>query len=185
MVLNFLLCKKIRVKIKIKGFTMKLIRIYSHVLDDDDKIFSATNGDEYDSVLEVYDDNGTMIYQSERVNVDSTNELTYLVEMVNGTYAGIVGKHRNKYKGIFVYTEKYRKKIKKWKDFRVHWKARRVPCYYPNPNWNGKKVLYGINIHKGGNSWDYSHGCITIHLDEYDNFIKHFEYNEQVVVVKE
>lgn len=52
-----------------------------------------------------------------------------------------------------------------------------------NPKWGTKKAKF-INIHMGGDSWDWSEGCITIHKNDYDKFIELFEINEIVSIEK-
>lgn len=38
----------------------------------------------------------------------------------------------------------------------------------------GNYFVSGVNVHKGGNSWNYSVGCITLHYSQYTSFIGKF-----------
>ena len=39
----------------------------------------------------------------------------------------------------------------------------------------GKYEVGAVNLHKGGSTWNWSIGCLTIHYARWDKFIKHFE----------
>lgn len=62
-------------------------------------------------------------------------------------------------------------------------KIRTLPTKEINKKWNDRIAKY-INIHKGGDNWDWSEGCITIYKKDYDKFIGLFKINEIVNIEK-
>jgi len=164
---------------------MKKIVIYSH---KSDKPFKLKNGDVYDSYLEVYDDN-KLLKKFYNVNVDSSLKYNQgKTEIENGVYAGIVGLHRNSYKAILLFDYNALNLVDNWKQFFTNWEKygnyRVLKTIYPNPANGNRKIAIGINIHKGGDDWDYSAGCITLHKSVYDDFINIFVMNEKVIIEK-
>jgi hypothetical protein len=160
---------------------MKKIEIYSHI---NRKCIVLPNGDKYDSRLELYDDEGKLVFETNNVNVDSSNNYNYKVELKNGEYAGIVGLHRGEYPAIFVFKKDGLEKVNSISDFSKLYNLRILESLYSNPNHNGNTIVIGVNIHKGGSKWDWSAGCITIYKDDYENFIKYFKMNEKCIVNK-
>jgi len=58
-----------------------------------------------------------------------------------------------------------------------------LPTININPKWK-KNIAKYINLHMGGDSWDWSEGCITIHKNDYERFIELFEINEIINLEK-
>lgn len=137
---------------------------------------TCENGDKYDSEIQVRDETGKILYAG-ICNVNGTNEG---VEIENGEYKGIVGLHKNKYKAILIY--KSNREIKSWKELKES--ERTLPTNEPNPAQKGQKIAKFINIHKGGDDWDWSEGCITIYWKDWANFISKFEDNEIMQIIK-
>ena len=164
---------------------MKKIKIYSHQIISNLKKRTLQNGDTYDS--EIHIENGKTIIWKGICNVDSSNERDndpnkeglQKVEINEGNYYGIVGKHKNKYKAILILNQI--PKMQNW--VMVTEKEQIIPTVEINKNWN-KKIAKFIRIHKGGDNWDWSEGCITIHYLDYEGFIKHFEMNELIEIEK-
>ncbi len=51
----------------------------------------------------------------------------------------------------------------------------------PSQRLNGKFGKYqvgGVNIHKGGSTWNWSIGCLTLHYTSFSKFIDHFVMNK-------
>jgi len=185
---------------------MKKIIVYSHQNKYGAKSKKCQNGDLYDSAIEVYDENGKLIYRTENANVDSSNNAVYQgkpyrVEVANGEYIGFIGRHgiefdrttyklvKQGYPAIYICNQKlkdYIGKGLKWLDFfYTDMEAVQVlPSIYPNPNWGGQKIMKYIHNHTGGTTWDYSLGCWTVHPDDYTPYISNFSENEFVLIEK-
>jgi len=43
-------------------------------------------------------------------------------------------------------------------------------------------IIQYVNIHKGGENWDWSHGCITILGENFDRLMTYFGMNEIAIV---
>lgn len=56
----------------------------------------------------------------------------------------------------------------------------RIPVNGSNPNHPGQNWASAIHIHKGGNCWNFSEGCLTIYKDDWDSFINTFPPYDQV-----
>jgi len=145
---------------------------------------TLANGDKYDSIIKVYDDNEKLL-TIPFVNTDYT--VNYKGgKLHNGTYRFIKGMHRGKYEGLMLFDcdEKELPSIKTYKDLTL--KQRTLPSSIINPN-HKKMIITYVNIHKGGLTWDYSHGCLTILTDRliynyYKDFIELFKMNEMGLI---
>lgn len=161
----------------------KIIIIQSHTSNSP---VILDNGDKYDSEIIVLDENDKEIYFSNHCNVDSSVKLLpAIIEIENGEYDFIVGKHKGKYLGLLVMKKGSASKYNSWEKAIEDVEARTLACKYPNPKYNGKKIVKAVNVHAGGDNWDWSEGCITIIGSEYfDNFINNFVFNEIGVIIK-
>lgn len=121
------------------------------------------NGDIYDSTIDLYDRAGTHIYHCPLVNTDHTRSYRGGI-LAPGNYSGITGPHRGKF-ALWIFIGRARR----WQD--VTEKQRTLPSMVANPNQQGRHEMKYINIHPGGRSWDWSHGCITIHPDHWPALI--------------
>lgn len=113
------------------------------------------NGDAYDGLASVYDDNGKLL-DTFHINTDATN--TYNGgEVASGEY---IYRKYVKPNGRIVYN--------------IYTKQGNniLPSTRPNPNHGGKKIIQAVQIHCGGRDWDGSHGCLTIHPLEWQRFIQ-------------
>ena len=65
------------------------------------------------------------------------------------------------------------------KDYAAFWvnNNREVDSKTLNPNSNDF-YFRGVHIHKGGDDWSWSTGCITIHQDDWGSFMKYFKENK-------
>lgn len=158
---------------------MKKIIIISHKLSKGKEMIVCKNGDLYDSEISVRDETGKILWEG-ICNVDSTNNLRHKVEIIDGEYKGIVGLHKGKYKAILIYQSD--RKIINWQTLTD--KERTLITKEPNPRQGGSCIARYINIHKGGDEWDWSEGCITIYYSLYNDFINLFELNEVVSIEK-
>jgi len=143
-----------------------------------DKNFTCTNGDVYDSsaILEKSAEFGPVdIWHTEYANTDSTvkgaNGEEYKGgKLAKGEYYGIVG-YRAAKPGqeigkrvikLFQVPKGFdMAKITKADDLSV--KMMTLPSDIPNPNHHDQYIIQYCQIHSGGVSWDYSHGCLTIY----------------------
>lgn len=76
-----------------------------------------------------------------------------------GRYRFLVGKHRDQYKALRV----------------TSWDYERMGL--PSQRRNGRRGPYdvgAVNVHKGGSSWNWSVGCLTIHYSRWESFIGNF-----------
>lgn len=136
------------------------------------------NGDKYDSYIEVYKEDCTIELTVPHVNTDFTNLYNGGI-LSEGIYAGIVGKHKGK-KAINVFDFNAIDKVMEPSDLTE--KNRTLPSLIKNPNNNMLPVIKYINIHQGGTEWDWSHGCITIYHNVWNDFINLFKNNDKVVI---
>lgn len=158
---------------------MKKIIIISHKLRHDQKPIFCQNGDAYDSLIQVRDQTGKILWEG-ICNVDSSNNLNYKIEITDGDYKGIVGLHKSKYKGILIYDSD--RDVKDW--HLLTDKERTLLTMQPNPKHGNTYIARYVNIHKGGDDWDWSEGCITIYWKDWANFISKFEDNEIMQIIK-
>lgn len=42
---------------------------------------------------------------------------------------------------------------------------------------DGKAIMIGCHIHKGGDDWTWSMGCLTVHTSQWNRFISYFPNN--------
>jgi len=147
---------------------LKKIIIKSHILPPEQQII-LSNGDKFDSVIELYNlDNSLLgIYVC---NVDSSNNLDGKVEIKNGLYKGKCIVSQKLGKSILITNQKG--------DITL-------PSLYPNPRHQNKYIATSILIHstKGVYS-DGSAGCVTIPINKFNNFINHFLVNEDCIIEK-
>lgn len=133
-----------------------------HAYDDlfivvmkDGTIFNYTRGNsEGTTSTKFVNDLKYNIYKDPKTNKYSTPALP------EGRYRFSVGSHpmRGGYKALNVFS---------YNNLRT----------YPSELWNskhGKNVVSGVNVHKGGNSWNWSTGCLTVHQSQYNDFISKF-----------
>ena len=76
-----------------------------------------------------------------------------------GQYKIKVDYHQGQYRALFLYS---------W-----NWKRLGLPSQRLNGKY-GKWEVGGVNLHQGGDSWNYSVGCLTIHYSQWDAFMRHF-----------
>jgi len=136
-----------------------------------DKNFTCTNGDVYDSsaTLEEPARFGPVdIWHSEYVNTDSTEGYKG-GKLAKGEYYGIVG-YRQPKAGedigkrvikIFQAPDGFDFTKITAADLTVTMMT--LPSEIPNPNHSNLPVIQYVQVHDGGQSWDFSHGCLTIY----------------------
>lgn len=76
-----------------------------------------------------------------------------------GRFRFLVGKHQDKYKALRLTTMDYQRDG------------------LPSQRRNGKRGVFAVgavNVHKGGESWNWSVGCLTLHYARYQAFIDLF-----------
>lgn len=145
--------------------------------------YKTTEGDVYTDTCEVIDSKTAgVVYFTDYCNSDPT--VGYKGgRIANGIYYAIVGIHKGKYPAFKIFNPVPEDRLKKIRSENDLTEAdRTLPSDIPNPNHDGKCIIQCVNIHKGGAGWDWSHGCITILLDNYDRFMTHFEMNEIAIV---
>jgi len=180
---------------------MKKIIVYSHKNDLGEKSIKCQNGEIYDSSIEVILNN-SVIYRTDKVHVCASPYYThnnYQVEICSGNYFGFIGRHgikfddkgkliENGYKAIYICNEKLQEyKNLKWMDFFTKEGMEEIQTLnsmYPNPNWGNKNICKYIHVHKGGDNFSWSAGCIVIHYSDFEKFISNFEENEIILIEK-
>ena len=169
----------------------KLLIIRSHyneLTEDQDVILE--NKDIYDSSVEVWlgDEKlklKELLYKNSYLNVDGTNNVNYKVEIEDDIYSFIIGYHKNQYLAPLIFSLKGFSDVTNFSQlYGKHEKYRVLKSKYPNPNWNNKNKVVAVNFHKGGMSWDWSLGCLTLLNKYWDEFIKYFKENEKGIIFK-
>ncbi|MBU1238790.1 hypothetical protein KKF84_02130 [Myxococcota bacterium] len=77
-----------------------------------------------------------------------------------GQYRFKVDYHKGQYKALWVYN---------WNYDRLGLPTQRLAGN------DGDYYVGGVNVHKGGDTWNYSVGCLTQHYSYWDEFISHFD----------
>jgi len=139
--------------------------------------------DSYDSKVQIFSDDNRLMFESDKANVDSSNRLPYKVELQTGEYMGICGIYHDK-KAIYLYEKVFDDVMQKWYCIFDYPAARIHKCIQENPNHSNLKVITDLLIHCGGFNWDGSHGCLTLHPEQWSKFIDFFKINEKVIIVK-
>ena len=140
---------------------MKTIEIYRYDLTHP---LVLANGDTYDSRIRVLDDAGTVLRNVDFVNTDATvnycgGRLSY------GDYYAIRGPHgKTGYPALWIFKSQNPASVHELVDVTAEMLT--LPSEIPNPNHGGERIITEVHIHKGGLTWDYSHGCITIATDD-------------------
>jgi len=166
---------------------LKKIIIYSHKNLQNIKKKTENYDDEYDSKIIVEDENEHVIYNTDIVNVDSSNKYQdRKIEIAKGKYFGIVGSMKRQKKAILIFNaDTDISKIETYQDLiNKHYNRLFLPTINQNPIHENRRVAVGIWIHDGGFNYDWSAGCITIRKDDYDSFIENFEMNEIIEIEK-
>jgi len=145
--------------------------------------FTASNGDVYGDVCEVIDSKYTdVICHTDYCNSDATAGYNG-GKLADGIYYGIVGKHKGRYKAFKLFAPVPDDRLAAIKNESDLSEAdRTLPSSIPNPNHGGKMIIQYVNIHKGGENWDWSHGCITILGENFDRLMTYFGMNEIAIV---
>ncbi len=160
------------------------------VRGDVERPFILPNGDKYDSTLILQDEEEQNLFGQSRkektlfytgyVNTDRTVGYKGGI-LAEGEYYGICGiREKNKTKAIFLYDKKFG--IVKRKE-ELPDQAFTLPSLVPNKNHGGQKIIKYVLIHKGGTTWDWSHGCITILGQHFDRFISFFKIGETSLII--
>lgn len=145
--------------------------------------FRCENGDVYDSTAVLFR-GFDMLYYGERWNTDHTESYKG-GRLAKGRYYGIVGPRAKD--GLLVIklfraTADELAKIKTHADLTEAMMT--LPSEIPNPNHGGKNDIGDVQVHKGGITWDWSHGCLTGlnsgGYTEFDDLMKHLALNEIV-----
>ena len=143
------------------------------VRGDVEKPLTLPNGDQYDSTLILSYDR--TLFVTGKVNTDHTSG--YMGGILSeGEYFAICGiREKNKQKALWLYNKEFGI-VKRKEDLPES--AFVFKSLVPNPNHGGKNIITYVLIHKGGYTWDWSHGCITILDKDFDKFIGFFDVGE-------
>ncbi len=104
------------------------------------------------------------------VNFESTNYMG----KYSDTKAALTGKYGDIADGFYTFQYGYHG------DYAAFWVENNnaVPSMILNPNRNDF-FLTGVHIHKGGDGWSFSQGCITIHQNDWGRFMSYFKENQE------
>jgi hypothetical protein len=146
--------------------------------------FKASNGDLYGDTGKLYNHDTSLLWECHFVNSDKT--LNYKGGILSaGVYYGIVAYRESGKRVIKLFDRKTDwHKIKTDKDIPEN--SFYLLSDIPNINQNNKNIMSFVQVHAGGITWDYSHGCITIlntppaHF--YDMLMLNFDDNEIIIV---
>jgi hypothetical protein len=124
------------------------------------------------------------VWHSELVNTDKTEGYKGGILSL-GNYYGIVGLRTDGKRVVKVFSGATDLTGIK-SDLYVPNAAWVLPSDIPNPNHAGKKIITYVQVHAGGLSWDYSHGCITIlnapPYDEFTRLMRNLDNNEIIKI---
>ncbi|NTW31070.1 MAG: hypothetical protein HGB12_00275 [Bacteroidetes bacterium] len=136
------------------------------------------------------DDRGFEIFSSQYVNTDSTN--SYKGGRLScGCYYGIVGYRTSGQRVIKLFSSKADiTKIKTDRDIPDSMFA--LSSDIPNSNHDNAYYIEYVQIHSGGTSWDYSHGCVSVlnyglnpngkKYEEFDRLMSFLKDNEIIII---
>ena len=130
------------------------------------------------------DEHENELYKSVLVNTDHTIHYRGGI-LLEGLYHAIMGTRSTGKRVIKLFSRNTKiSRIKSDKDIQEVDYV--LPSKIPNPNHNRKMIISYVQIHGGGLSWDYSHGCITLPnclgYHEFDRLLEHLITNEIVEV---
>ena len=158
------------------------------------KNFKCTNGDIYDSAARLQDHarfGPVDIWHSEFVNTDSTGGYKG-GKLAKGEYYGIIGYRADKdgIKGkrvIKLFTAPAEFDFSKITANDLTMQMMTLPSEIPNPNHSNLLVIQHVQVHDGGQSWDFSHGCITVYRhsphDDWKRLMDNLADNETIKVI--
>ena len=156
--------------------------------------WKLANGDQYDSILNIYDgfvDHNTvsgltLIDTIPFVStVPSVGVQAKSGKLAAGNYFFIVGTHKDKYTALNLVN-----KIPVPADHtQLDDDIQTLPSAIPNPNHDGKMIIEAVHVHRGDyglsgpDSWSWSEGCMTVVYGDgiyayWDKFIAYFKLNE-------
>jgi hypothetical protein len=134
--------------------------------------------DTFDSVL--YVDDGKKITMINHVNTDFCNGYNGGI-LAEGHYAGVFMERADNKRLCF--------KLINYNDIdlvqdggQISEAMRVFPSLIPNPNQGGDHVITQVLIHQDGYQGGWSHGCITIYYDDWEQFVKFFHLGEIVEI---
>ncbi len=147
------------------------------------------NGDWYDSTGEMFLESGHSVWKSDVVNTDSTEGYKG-GKLAEGVYFGIVGYRapkpgQDRGKRVITLFQQIGKLPGDYGDLTIAMMT--LPSLIPNPNHDNQHIIQYVQVHDGGETWDWSHGCITIlNSADYHNFtdlMKLLSDNEIIEIV--
>lgn len=146
--------------------------------------YKLKNGDKYDSTGTLFI-NGKAIWQSELINTDKTAGYKG-GRLALGEYYGIVAFRGNGARVIKLFDGNADlERIRTDSDILPHQYT--LPSMIPNPNHGGMPIISFVQIHPGGLSWDFSHGCLTIlnapPYNEFNRLMQHLQTNDKLSVI--
>lgn len=132
--------------------------------------------DTFDSTIMVKDQFGNVLRDILCVNTDFCNGYKGGI-LAEGDYWFVCGIRKDtNSKVLFLADLKYKDRISKLSDLQEYMRV--LPSLISNPNQNGKKLISQVLVHSDGYDGGWSHGCITIYPDSWNDFIKLFDLDE-------
>lgn len=126
--------------------------------------FVCANGDTYDSTGELFNEQGHSLWKSDVVNTDSTAGYKG-GKLAEGVYFGIVGYRapkpgQDRGKRVIKLFRQIDTLPKDYGDLTIAMMT--LPSLVPNPNHDNQHIIKYVQVHDGGLTNDWSHGCLTI-----------------------
>ena len=156
--------------------------------------YKCDNGDVYDSIGQLYDDKGNLLYFSEYWNTEHTENYAG-GKLSKGPYYGLCDMAKFDYKPepvkiVRVFAEFPGMDLTKIKSRdNIPDSAWSLPSDIPNPNHDGALLVTYILLHEGGYRWNYSHCCQTAlnyskddKTHEFDRFIQYLSVGEIIKI---
>lgn len=136
--------------------------------------------DTFNSIIEIYGDDGRLMKTVYNVNTDFCNGYKGGI-LAEGTYGGmVIDRKDNGKRAVKLFNYYYYDKIHKEADV---WEPMRVfDSLIPNPNQGNKKLISQVLIHCDILLGGASHGCITIYPNDWLNFIQTFQLNDILTI---
>ena len=148
--------------------------------------FICANGDKYDSSARLQA-GYNLIYLSDKWNTDHTEGYKGGI-LAKGAYYGIVAPRAKDGKMVVkVFHGTAEQVVKVQTDAYLTEPMLTLPSEIPNPNHGGRAIIQYVQIHAGGVSWDFSHGCLTAlnsgGFNEFDKFMSLLRLNEKLHII--
>jgi hypothetical protein len=140
------------------------------------------SGDQYDSVIQVYNPDGKVILTSPYVNTDYTIGTAGKGGIIaeGQELAGIVGRRKTGVPAIWIFRREFIGQVRKIEDMTQDMTV--IKSLVPNPNHDNRLEVAITMIHAGGLTRDNSLACVTVHPDYYTKLMDLFRVGDTMEI---